>query len=482
MEESMPVKIRPIALVFTTVTLLFASGCKKSEEETRTRLVSEEELKEMKQELSKITERNRGKKCPRPVLRGEPLPGTAAADIVAVVEGADDTRACHRALDETSEMVYEGLDYPEDYKPEGFPARMNRTAKPYSPPSKELLELEKTCAPVLLRLQKAVKHEDACSPYLPGLHDQPGYVSAIRASRLAASMARRLLAEGDPGQGFDLLLDVVRFGQDFGRGGTSLLETMIGVACIRTVLPMLEHGLNRKQPLGPALLSRIEKELGQLLATQPHPAEYLRGEMEAMATYTLNPEKKNPGTILIGADERDDNALALIALRETSADVLGGCKPEDPPIRCEEHVRKVAERYRASHQGDLEQAVAMLRVAVAPDKVAAVRREIIDILKAVAAPAYDRYLRHEGQTRFRLAALRLHAAYRQLAEKAKACPKAAAFEQEPLSGLLTDPFSTQPIRIEETGPGRFALWCPVPLGKPNKEKAEPAVFVDCPYR
>ena len=477
----MPEKIRKVVPVFIAVTLLIAAGCKK-EEKARPRLVSEEELKEMQQELFKIVERNRGKKCPRPVLRGEPLPGTAAADIQAVVEGTDDTRACHQALEETSDMVFEALDHPEDYRPEGYPARLNRTPKPQSQAPQELLELEKTCAPVLLRLRKAVRHEDACSPYLPGLHDQPGYIPAIRTSRLAASMARRLFAEGNAEQGFDLLLDVVRFGQDFGRGGTSLLETMIGVACIRTVLPMLEYGLNRKQPLDQSLLSRIEKELGQLIETQPHPAEYLHGEMEAMATYTLNPEKKSPDTITIGADERDDNALALIALHETSADVLSGCKPEDPPIRCEEHVRKVAERYRKSHQGDLEQAAAMLRVAVSPDKVAAVRREIIDILKAVAAPAHDRYLRHEGQTRFRLAGLRLLAAYRRLAEKAKACPKAAVFEQEPLSGLRTDPFSNQPIRVEELGPGRFALWCPVPLGKPNKEKAEPAVFIDCPYR
>lgn len=477
----MPVRIRTFIFLLIALPLIVAGCKKKQEEQPRPRLVSEDEIRSMDQEIKQIVERNRAKQCPRPVLRGEPLPGTAAEDIVAVVEGADDTRACHKRLDETSDMVFEALDQPEDYKPEGFPARLNRTPKPQSLAPKELLELEKTCAPVLLRLQKAVSHADACSPYLPGLHEQPGYISSIRTSRLAASKARRLFAEGDPA-GFDLLLDVVRFGQDFGRGGTSLLETMIGVACTRTVLPMLEHGLNQKKPLGLELLQRIEKELGQLIETQPHPAEFLRGEMEAMVTYTLNPSKKHPDTILIGADERDDNALALIALRETSQDVLSGCKQEDPPIRCEEHIRSVGERYRKSHSGDLEKAEAMLRVAVAPDKVAAVRREIIDILKAVAAPAYDRYLRHEGQTRFRLGGLRLHAAYRQLAEKSKACPKAEVFDQEPLSGLRTDPFSQKPMRIEELGPGRFAVWCPVPLGKPNKEKAEPAVFIDCPYR
>jgi hypothetical protein len=462
--------------------LIFSAGCKQKEEQPRPRLVSEEELAKMQQELSRIVERNRAKKCPRPVLRGEALAGTAAADILAVVEGADDTRACLKRLDETSDMVFAALDHPEDYQPDGFPARMNRSAKPQSQAPQGLLELEQTCAPLLSRIQKAVRHEDACSPYLPGLHDQPGYVSVIRASRLASAVARRLIAAGDAEKGFNLLLDVVRFGQDFGRGGTSLLETMIGVACIRTVLPMLEHGLNRKKPLDPALLERIEKELGQLIATQPHPAQFMRGEMEAMATYTLNPSKKSPETITIGVDERDDNALALIALHETSADVLSGCKKEDPPMRCEEHVRKVAERYRRSHHGDLEKVEAMLRVAVAPDKVAAVRREVIDILKAVAAPAHDRYLRHEGQTRFRLGALRLQAAYRRLAEQAKSCPPVPVFDQPPLSGLRTDPFSHKPIRVEALAPGRFALWCPVLLGKPNHEKAEPAVFIDCPYR
>jgi hypothetical protein len=472
---------RYIGLLFAAV-LLIPAGCTKKDERPRPRLVSEEELAGMDLEIKEIAERNRAKKCPRPVLRGEPLPGPAAADIVAVVEGADDTRDCLKRLDETSEMVFEALDHPEDFAPEGFPARLNRTSKPQSQAPKELLELEKTCTPLLARIQRAVSHSDACSPYLPGLHDQPGYVPVIRASRLAAAKARRLFAEDDAGPGFDLLLDVVRFGQDFGRGGTSLLETMIGVACARTVLPMLEHGLNRKKPLDPALLARIEEELGQLIATQAHPVEFLRGEMEAMATYTFNPSKKSPETLTIGTDERDDNALALLALRETSQDVLSGCKQDDPPIRCEEHIRAVAERYRKSHTGDLEKAEAMLRVAVSPDKAAAVRREIIDILKSVAAPGYDRYLRHEGQTRFQLAALRLHAAYRRLAEQAKTCPKITAFDQPPLSGLRADPYSQKPMRIEELGPGRFALWCPVPLGKPNREKAEPAVFIDCPYR
>lgn len=71
---------------------------------------------------------------------------------------------------------------------------------------------------------------------------------------------------------------------------------------------------------------------------------------------------------------------------------------------------------------------------------------------------------------------------RRLAETAKACPKIPAFEQPPLDGLRIDPYSHKPIRVQAVSPGRFALWCPVPLGKPNREKAEPAVFIECPYR
>jgi len=62
--------------------LLITAGCKKKDEQPRARLVSEEELRGLDLDIKKITERNRAKKCPRPVLRGQPLPGTASADIL----------------------------------------------------------------------------------------------------------------------------------------------------------------------------------------------------------------------------------------------------------------------------------------------------------------------------------------------------------------------------------------------------------------
>ncbi|MBN2497166.1 MAG: hypothetical protein JXR96_21415 [Deltaproteobacteria bacterium] len=466
---------------------LLAAGCKE-EGQPRQRLVSEAEMDALKQDIQKTVERNRSRKCPRAVLRGEPLDGPAADDILAVVEGAADTRACLNELKEHNDLLDEAHSYPRGQVPTGFPYRLNRTAKPQPEAPEQLLALERACEPIVQRIQKATRHPDACSPFLPGLRGQPSLISAVRAMRVASVKARRLVAKGETEQGFELLLDVVRFSQDLCRGGASLLETMVAATGVASALAVLEHSLNRPEPIDAARLAQIDDELAALIVTHVHPAEYLRGEVEAMSIEYLADDRRargkqgeHPALKTAGVDVRDDIALSHMAMHELGEEVLSGCKPSDPPIRCTGHIRKLAARY-AENKEDHETVKTLLKSALSKDKTIPIRRRIIDILKSMAAPAHDRYLVRDGQIRFQLAALRLHAAYRRLAESSKTCPELAAFDAPPLSERRTDPYSGEAVRIEQLGPGKFVLRSPVPLGKQGGENAEPAMFIDCPYR
>lgn len=480
---------------------LLLSGCPADEEraagderdaagaEKQVRLVGEDEIRALERQIDAIEANSRARTCPRPVLRGEPEPGRAADDMLALVEGRDDLAPCLDALEKNREALDEAFAHPKGYAPEGFPARLNRTARHQEEVNQEMQALESTCRPVIALIRRAVRHEDGCSPFLPGLHDQPPFIRMIRATKVAAAAARRAIAGGDPATGFDLLLDTLQFCQDLSRGGTSLLVTMIGASAATAPLAVLEHGLNAKEPLGAKLLRRVEDELGVLLSHQAHPAAYLRGEQRAMDVLTWrdleekNADGKTPfGTRTIGVDAREDMALAVIAGHETWEEILAGCKPEEPPAACAEHVRAVSERLRESKAADRDSLERFVDVAVLADKAKTIRRQIIDILKAVAAPDFSRYLARDGQIRFQLAALRLHAAWRRLAERKEGCPGPEAFEHPPLSNLRSDPYSGKHIQVEQIAPGKTVLRPPLELGALYGEKLEPAVFIDCPYQ
>ena len=88
------------------------------------RLTTDEELDKLEQGLLKRIERNKGLSCTRPVLRGEAAAGKAGPDLIAVVEGAEDTQACLDGLEKHSELLFEAMDLPDGQTLEGWPANI----------------------------------------------------------------------------------------------------------------------------------------------------------------------------------------------------------------------------------------------------------------------------------------------------------------------------------------------------------------------
>ena len=92
----MPVRLWRVLLVTAVSGLITGcdEGSKDEAPRERPRLVSKEEIKVLEKKLLAEVAQIKGKKCPRPVLRGKPVAGSADADIVALVEGSEDLAGC----------------------------------------------------------------------------------------------------------------------------------------------------------------------------------------------------------------------------------------------------------------------------------------------------------------------------------------------------------------------------------------------------
>ena len=103
-------------------------------------------------------------------------------------------------------------------------------------------------------------------------------------------------------------------------------------------------------------------------------------------------------------------------------------------------------------------------------------------IAVLVLPGYPKYLGRLGARRFLLAALRVQAAYRRIAEATGACPALAAFETSPLKERRKDPASGLEIAVVALGSGTFSLEPPLPLNlrKSGEPDDPPNVVIVCP--
>jgi hypothetical protein len=484
------------------------SGKESSKPVTRPALVSKAELKTLEDQAMTEIEKYRQMKCPRPVLRGKALPGSGNADMIAVIEGTSETADCRKLLKDKSEELFEALSFEENTPVAGRPARGWREARPLNDPkaaTDQLLFIEGACSQAINLVRRAVKYEEACSPYLPGRRGEPALITHVRILRVLAAAARRYLVEGRTREGVDLLLDGLRFGQDMSRGGSSLIEAMVSSAAGKALFQVLELAFNQPKPIGEKYLDTISKELSLLIETEVHPGTILRGEMWTMILYSIMPAVKGKGWVppggwgtegrpadsadqdvlgskVFGASPKDDMAVAWMATLETGQEQIKACPTDKLPIECHNNLLELAKKTEATADDYLDRINRVWTKNNTEDKIKEIRRQVIDILKGVAAPAYNKYIAKMGQARFLLAALKLHVEYRRLAEKTKTCPDAKAFDKEPLRSLRNDPYSGKPILIETPSAGSFVLRSPSRLDSEQPADKQPAILVECPFR
>ena len=473
----------------------------EAERPLRSRLVSAERLRELEGKTLAAVERNRARRCLRPVLRGAPLEGPADAKIIAVIEGSRETRACQELLEAESDAIDALLFVPEGE--DSGPPRFWRPARPLGDPASRgdlARRVGEACAPVLRQMREAVRHEDACSPYLAGRRGTPRLAPQIRLARAVALAARSHLHEGRSREALELLLDALRFQQDMYRGGAGFLYAMVSVAANGFLVPVLEIALNDARSSGAELLGQVQRELEGLLEAEPHPGEILRGEQEYAALYMFLGGMKGPAwtppggwgeerpparpegrladaTITVGADERDDLAVAWLAADATAVEWAAACPTTVSMRACEDGMKAVSERLDRKVE-DRSQLSRWLGLLGAEDPQEEVLKQVLEILQA-GTPAFSKYLRRLGLTVFAYASLRLHAAYRALAESSGRCPGVAAFDAPPLAPLRRHPWDGSPLWIRPVE-GAGLLVGSEPVLEPPGERGQPALLVRCP--
>ncbi len=455
---------------------------------------------------------NQTRQCTRPVLRGEPTPGSASEDMQAVLAGSPDTAACRTALEEASQLLHRSLYDADPAAADGavtWPERTGNTVRAASAaPSaagddnsdddsdqQAIQALITTCEPLVARIQQAVQHGDACSPYLPGVRGQHTDVSLLASIQILALTARAHFARGELERGASLALDGVRFAHDVMRGGASILSVVVASHSLDAVIGVLETQLNQPQPFGDATLARIDRELATLIGTTPHPRSYLRGELQHTQLYGLLPQAKGPEWTPPGGwgpaprapapAANDDDAeagawipfLSMKALAET---ILAGCRDDEAPSRCRAHV--IAEQRRlAAAAGERDELVAALATGAADDDTRARAQDQIGVvLQQVMVSSFDRYIHSEGAHRFRLAALRMHVAYRRRAEAEGSCPDSAMLAADDLKALRVDPYSDEAIQPNALDPQHIVLWRPSAASEPTSSGQRAAAFIRCP--
>ncbi|MEE2780356.1 MAG: hypothetical protein VYE15_07525 [Myxococcota bacterium] len=495
--------------------LLLSMGCSR----TPAGLVTAEDLEPAESFVAARVTHYQTLKCPRPVLRGVPLPGSAGAEIREAIEGTPDTDRCRRFLEENKGRVQDALALPAHGKEtweasaggQGsrvFPKRINRSPTPIDRPEAEpsvLDEVAALCVPLVSRVRQAARREDGCSPYLPGRRSMPGnMVAVVDVARAVVATARTLARDGQQEEAASVLLDGLQFMYDVRRGGTDILAVGAAVAGSTLIAATFEAWLNSGTPLGRHLLNRVVGELTTLVEAAPHPQAWVEATGVSTALYLGEASLSGPQWAPPGGWGKDGRAhhgpvdlsgvsldepgpqgfqFLILAAAMGADDWATACPAEAPPLECIEGLRSL--QARLTPDADLVQRWERRRLSWSSNEE---RRELLDTLVRGArhAPVAHilRHLPREGTLSLMVAGTRLAAALRAETEKTGRCPETETLNADSsLAPHLQDPYSGKPFRLVSHPEGWLVISSREPTFYDHRErptKIQPAVALLCP--
>ncbi len=391
-----------------------------------------EALEPLEAELRETLRLNAERTCPRPVLRGEASPGPADEAIRAIIE------------------------------PEGSLVRCFEAAK------EESAELAQACAALPAAVRAAVRHEDACSPYLHGRRAHSSLLSYIRTARGLVAIAEVWVREGRTLEAMQLLLDGVRLGQDLARGAT-WLEAMVAIAGASTLLRGANELLQGSPVLTAEQVTVLRGELATLLATEPHPREHLLSDHVEIQLYHLLPAYEarsweppggwpddTPRPPVATPGDLKGHLLMWITLDGLADQQQAACPPDSDLHACVEGLEALVQTLTREPRDLLADGI--------PND-----RTIQRILESIAAPGWTRYVRRTGRRTFWLQALDLQLSVM----GADACPTVEGLE-------LGSPTLGSPLRATAE-PGALLLRPPDWLVAENDDEDDgmPAWRIPC---
>ena len=410
--------------------------------------------------------------CVRDVLRGTPVPGPAAPDLLALSRGDEALAACF-ALFRTKEsdtLVREVLGRPLRA---GEARRFIPEARPLDAPLPETARAgaeaaRKACGTLQPRISRIVQHGDACTPFLPGQLNDPEEMGLMRASRVATVLARLEVSTGPARAAVERLLDVLRLSQDTTRGGTAMHMALIASFTAAHTYPTLELVLSHPD-LGKADLTELARSLDVLSRSELAPRAHLRpdrivSELMIMAPSALGKdyvipgggyrkaarrktqdggppaaEKAAPKAETYSGDERTDGILSWAAQRQFMLGWEKPCLAAPTTEACVAAIQKaVADAEAREKQAGPKRA-----------DPKAERRRIFDILQAMNSGEHlGSLLKRLSQRAFFIDAMRVHVAARLAALAGKPMDAAAL---NAAAGAYRDAFGDRPLRVRAQG-------------------------------
>lgn len=222
--------------------------------------------------------------CPRAVLRGVALPGDGAEGLRAL---ADAESACLTVV--ASNGAWSGV----------TGARV-ASAAPLPLESQVVAE----CAGLDAAVQALLQRESGCTAeplFLDG--DRPdirGLADAL------ITLARGPVREGRIQEGAELLLDVIRLGQDFTRGPASFVPVGVGQQVQTSAVLELEALLASDLPWTGAMLDELARQAQVLIATMPDPLLWFE--------YNAIWDRQHALDVLAVPDDEESSEEALVDL------------------------------------------------------------------------------------------------------------------------------------------------------------------------
>lgn len=468
---------------------LGAAGCRKKPD----LLVEIKERRSFQTRVEAAVKANQMQRCPRPALRGEPTNGTAAPDIVSLVEPTSATKRCQEVVRRRQQALGAALFYSSKQRPTGYPDRF--VSRPFAGAGQgevAVVAVARACGAAASRLRKSVSRRDGCSPYRPGVRCSANWIGLLRVAKGVAAQARLALINGRKQKGLRLLLDLLRLSQDLERGGTSWMVTNVARGVADIALPLLEQALSETVGLTPAILAGVKRELSVLLNSEPHPADAVRGEYLSVILETVLPQFaakswKPPGTgceVKMPAPKasrrerrsveawKDVWALHALVYEQIARDMGLVCPASATPQFCAQALARLASRYKKLGARAFPRLQSRLSSAKA-------RRRDLGFAALVALPAANaRLVAIASGRRVGLAGLLLSAAYRELVLQRKACLGIAVFDEEPLKTMRRDPYSAKELSVVRLAQGRFLVQS-LALNNTAGLAQPPAVVISC---
>ena len=455
--------MKTIAMLWVTFSLVSPVSAADPQAPTGL-LVSSEEVAAVEAEVMKRLQEYRDLKCIRPVLRGEAEPGSGTDRIAAFGEGRGEIEPCFEFVKTHSNSLM-----PEDFDQfidtgEGIPGDL-------------LGPLGKACRALPGILGAAVARGDVCTPWRPGVRGNPSFMPLLHASKVSVILGRTAYRPEDALTLARTALDRFRMDQDTVRGGGTLIMAMISVAStMRFQAPWLTWILERAD-LDAAGYAEIADALEILSGTEPRIGTVLEADSYWSYLQILFPLIKGPDWIPPGGwddghvpvrsrdgfgilgtksfvDEITDASILIVAMHMVQSAQIEACPVDASPLECMAGLRRHVADVMARNQVGAVRRV--IRILAAKEPHLAIRQWIVDILMAVATPAFDKYVEKYAQRVLRIAQLRIHASV--LREWAETGNCREDFAHDRWATLTRDPVFGGSLGVtRDTGTGEWVI-------------------------